>query len=765
MKKLQKYIKLLSLGSVVVLATTTISCSINNSNTKNNLVIPTTNKKPNKPNNNLSPNSENNQNYNNNSTPKNEDSHRSNNYNDQEINHNSNHNDNQNNNYSNNENVVPIDNSAIDTFNSNQSYFSTISNINYNLTSLENQYLDKVNKDFSEINIDENTIKDIILKNKMPINFYSHPKYKLESQSITLDQFANNQTKLKLIDRDTNREIPNNEIKWYEQISYPEDRVITTSEDQSKATFLLSSDGTIKWKDTKEENGGEVEEKSARLWANYKGYLYSAVVKVYSAEKSKILKDEAEAVKMAKKIVDENGWKNLPVLEKLTKAYEWMTKNVKYDYDLTTGPILKNQNAHSALVNLKTVCTGYAKGLKLILEELGIPCKFMEGQSKRETSHAKHAWNLVQLDNEWYHIDTTSDRTDNITKFNFFLNTNDDFLESDIFDNKFKDQGSRLRNLKFKNFVETEEDVLVLIDNNFNPTNNLVNRINMVVDRGNFSIVNKALKERNLDVHNWNYGTNTSASPNKSIIYTFNNNSKQNIENIKIENVTQYNNKNAIKIEFDKEIKDLKAGNFNITNALIRRIEQLQNGKTYILYLEHFSNFGQIEVKLESIKRKDYKFEIDKEYKIKFNIKKQEQPNIKIQSIDNNKIKIINETNNLEYSFNYNSWKGVPTNGILKDATIGKLYVRYKENENSPSSDIVVFEIQKATEVDNLVKLINNNMLVGLDNSMEYKKENEEKWTSISKTMLKDLNKGTYWIRTKASSSTLASDISKVEIK
>ncbi|QVK03145.1 MAG6410 family transglutaminase-related lipoprotein [Mycoplasma mycoides] len=762
MRKLQNYLKLLSLGSIVVLSMTTISCSINNSNTKNNPVIPTTNKNPN---NNLNPNFESDNNKNNNLAPDNEDFKPSNNDSNQGSNRNSANGDNQiNNNYSNSETIAPIDNSGSDTFNK-QTYFSTISNLNHDLTSLENNYLEKVNKDFNEININENDIKNIILKNKMPINFYSHPKYKLENQSVTLDKFANSQAKLKLVDRDTNREIPSDQIKWYQQISYPEDMVITTNEDQSKATFLLSSDGTIKWKDTKEEDGREVEEKSARLWANYKGYLYSAVIKVYSTEKSKILKDEDEAVKMAKKIVNDNGWKNLPVLEKLTKAYEWMTKNVKYDYDLTTGPILKNQNAHSALVNLQTVCTGYAKGLKLILEELGIPCKFMEGQSKRETSHAKHAWNLVQLDNEWYHIDTTSDRTDNITKFNFFLNTNDDFLESDIFDNKFKDQGSRLRNLKFKNFVETEEDVLVLIDNNFNPTNNLVNKINMVVDRGNFSIVNNALKKRELDVHNWNYGTNTSASPNKSIIYAFNNYSKQKVESIKVKNVTQYNDKNAIKIELDKEIKDLKAGNFNISNALIRRIQQLENAKTYILYLEHFSSFGEINVKLESIKRKGFKFELDKEYKIKFNIKKQEKPDIKIQSIDNNKIKISNETNNLEYSFNYNSWKDVPTDGILKDATIGKLYLRYKETEISPSSDIIVFEIQKASEVDKLVKIVNGNMLIGLDYSMEYKKENDKKWTSLSKTILRNLDKGTYWIRTKASGSTLASDILKVEIK
>ncbi|XWT80980.1 transglutaminase domain-containing protein [Mycoplasma sp. 06067-C1-B144P-99-0482-3] len=413
----------------------------------------------------------------------------------------------------------------------------------------------------------------------------------------------------------------------------------------------------------------------------------------------------------------------MPTLEKLTKAYELVTKEVKYDYDFTTGPILKNQNAHSALVKKYTVCTGYAKGLKLILDELDIPCRFMEGQSKREESAAKHAWNLVQIDNEWYHVDPTSDRTDSKTKFNFFLNINDDFTTSDKFNKEFDNQGKRYRNLKFKNFVKTKEDVMVLIDNNFNPNNKQVNRLNLIVDRGNFNIVNKALEERNLDVQNWSYGSISSGSPNKSIIYTFNNSNIKELTDIKINNIEQYDNKNAIKIEFDKEIKDLKAGNFNIDNAIIKKVEQIQNGKTYILYLEHFSSFGEVEVKLKSIKRKDYKFDLNGKDKIKFNIKKQEKPNIKIQSLDNSRIKIISKTNNLEYNFNNNSWKDVPSNSILSDSTIGKLYVRYKEKDNSPSSDVTVFEIQKANEVDKLVKLINHNMLIGLDYSMEFKKK------------------------------------------
>ncbi|WFQ94390.1 MAG6410 family transglutaminase-related lipoprotein [Mycoplasma feriruminatoris] len=747
MKKLQSYLKLLSIGYVIVLAGTTISCSnINNSATRN-FVIPTVNRRPN----NSSSESNSNEDYRNNTTPENNHPISNNN---QGSNHNSN------NNYSNNEVIIPTDSNA----NNGQTFYSSISNLNHNLTSLDNTYLENVNKSFNAINVDDSEIKNIILKGDLPLNFYSHPQYKLETQNIILDKFENAQTKLKLIDTKTKEEVSSQEIKWYQRISYPEDKVITGDDDQDKSTFLLSNDGTIKWKETKETDGRIVDEKIARLWANYKGYLYSATVTIYSEHKSKILKDENDAIKKAKKIVEEEGWNNLPTLEKLTKAYEWITKEVKYDYDFTSGPILKNQNAHSALVNLKTVCTGYAKGFKLILDELGIPCRFMEGESKREASLAKHAWNLVQVDNEWYHADTTSDRTNSHTNFNFFLNTNDDFSPSDIFDNNFKNQGSRLRNLKFKNFVETEEDVLVLIDNNFNPTNKQVNRLNLVIDRGNFKIVKKALEERHLDVKNWSYGVNTSASPNKSVIYTFNE-SNIDVTDVKITNIERYNNKNAIKVEFDKEVSDLKVGNFNINNALIKKVEELQNGKIYVLYLEHFSNFGEVQVKLESIKRKDYKFDLNATQNVKFNIKKQEKPNIKIQSLDTNKIKILNSTNNLEYNFNNNSWKDVPRDAILRDATIGKLYIRYKETDNSPSSDVTVIEIHKANDVDKLVKLLNNNMIIGLDNSMEYKKEDESNWTSVTKTVLKNPKKGTYLIRAKANETTLASDISKVEIR
>ncbi|WP_434334763.1 transglutaminase domain-containing protein [Mycoplasma capricolum subsp. capricolum] len=757
MKKLQKYIKWLSLGSVVVLTSTTISCNVNTSS-RNIFEIPTSNKRPKTPNSHS--------NSTNSSTPENSNT-QPNNY---ENNNSSNNNSNQinNNEHSNNEIVTPpVENNTEtnDTSINNQTYFSTISHIHHNLTELENKYIEFKNSEFQPIKIEEENIKNIILNSKLPVNFYSHPKFKLNSNHITLDQFLNNEYQFKLLDTFTNKEVSSEQIKWYQQISYPKDEIFDAGNNNDKNTFILSNDGTIKWKDTRDfNNDREVEEKSARIWASYNGYLYSAVVSVYSKEKSKIIDNETKARKMAKKIVEDNKWKELPALEKLIKAYEWMTKEVKYDYGNRTGDLLRSQNAYSALIERKTVCTGYAKGFKMIMDELGIPCKFIEGDSNREESFiSKHAWNLVQIDNEWYHVDTTSDRVERNeikTDFNFFLNTNNDFVDTDTFYREFPNQGSRLRNLKFKNFVENEEDVLTLIDNNYDVNKKQITKLELSTNKKLFRTITNAFSKRGLEVKDSKITSRR--MPNQSVVYFFN---KQNVENteINVTNIKNYNNQNAIKIEFDKQIDDLRAGNFNISNAFIKKVEQ--QGNSYILHLEHFSNFDKIQIKLNSIKRKDYKFNLNGKDKVEFTIEKQEKPRVSIKSLDNRTIKIISETNNLEYNFNNNSWKDVPKNYIITDATIGNLYIRHKKTDTKPNSDIQVIEINKADEIDKLVKLINHNMLIGLDYSMEYKKEKETNWNTVKKTTLKDLDKGTYWIRAKAFDSTLASDISKVEIR
>mgnify|MGYP002646440727 CR=1 FL=1 len=62
-----------------------------------------------------------------------------------------------------------------------------------------------------------------------------------------------------------------------------------------------------------------------------------------------------------------------------------------------------NQNIISVFINHETICQGYAYATQYLLERLGIPCTTVTGNARGES----HAWNLVQVDGDYYYVDTT----------------------------------------------------------------------------------------------------------------------------------------------------------------------------------------------------------------------------------------------------------------------------------------------------------------------------------------------------------------------
>ncbi len=90
----------------------------------------------------------------------------------------------------------------------------------------------------------------------------------------------------------------------------------------------------------------------------------------------------------------------------------------KMEYDLR-APL--NQSAYSGLVNGRTVCAGYARSFQYLMMELGIPCYYCTGYAGEA-----HAWNIVQLDGEYYNADATWDDTDPNT-YDFFNKTDAEF--------------------------------------------------------------------------------------------------------------------------------------------------------------------------------------------------------------------------------------------------------------------------------------------------------------------------------------------------
>lgn len=93
--------------------------------------------------------------------------------------------------------------------------------------------------------------------------------------------------------------------------------------------------------------------------------------------------------------------------------HDSVVKSVAYDYD----SLMQKDcfNAHSivgAFLENKAVCEGIAKAFKLLCNEVGIKCIVVLGKANKDgdfTGNIYHAWNLVKIGKESYHVDVTWD--------------------------------------------------------------------------------------------------------------------------------------------------------------------------------------------------------------------------------------------------------------------------------------------------------------------------------------------------------------------
>ncbi len=68
------------------------------------------------------------------------------------------------------------------------------------------------------------------------------------------------------------------------------------------------------------------------------------------------------------------------------------------------------RNAYGALVKGESVCEGYSRALKSVLDRLHIPCVLVYGVYRHTENEVElHMWNYVSLAGKWYAVDATMD--------------------------------------------------------------------------------------------------------------------------------------------------------------------------------------------------------------------------------------------------------------------------------------------------------------------------------------------------------------------
>ena len=155
-----------------------------------------------------------------------------------------------------------------------------------------------------------------------------------------------------------------------------------------------------------------------RQQLKYKYYDYGTVNDVqYTVNYD--LAPEKHALMLGKvKQIVENMPPGLSDVEKVKYVNDYLVSQTVYNLDSVDNPY----TPYSILINGEGVCQGYALAAYLLLKEMDIDVRYVTGDA---IPVGGHAWNLVKVDGEWYHLDTTwndpiPDQGKNI-RYDYFL--------------------------------------------------------------------------------------------------------------------------------------------------------------------------------------------------------------------------------------------------------------------------------------------------------------------------------------------------------
>ena len=96
--------------------------------------------------------------------------------------------------------------------------------------------------------------------------------------------------------------------------------------------------------------------------------------------------------------------------EKIKRIYEFVMNHMDYKVGAAFGGLY---DAHTVVgfINGEGVCQAYAIGLYILLDKAGFEVRYVDGplSPTYQNGFPRHAWNMVKLDGQWYHLDATWD--------------------------------------------------------------------------------------------------------------------------------------------------------------------------------------------------------------------------------------------------------------------------------------------------------------------------------------------------------------------
>lgn len=198
---------------------------------------------------------------------------------------------------------------------------------------------------------------------------------------------------------------------------------------------------------------------------NYGLYQYAFIELNYLVEGQKLIEfKNQELQKAIDDLINSCIKPGMTDFEKERVIHDELVKKVSYyEYKSIDNIPALTHTAYGALVDKRAVCDGYSKAYKMVLEKLGIENIIISGV----VDNLPHAWNLVNLDGNYYHVDVTSDKLeDKSTRYvvhTYFNVTDEEILDTHTINNKFNIPKCNSKDydyyVKTKSYIEYEDNL------------------------------------------------------------------------------------------------------------------------------------------------------------------------------------------------------------------------------------------------------------------------------------------------------------------
>ena len=120
--------------------------------------------------------------------------------------------------------------------------------------------------------------------------------------------------------------------------------------------------------------------------------------------------------------------------ETAVAVHDMLVRNIEYRDD---G---KLSHSMAAPLTMKYgVCDGFSKTYKFLMDGMGIPCLVVSGEALDPVTVKleRHAWNMIQVDGKWCHVDVTFDtgvKSNNCPRYDYFGLSDQAVMKDHIYD-------------------------------------------------------------------------------------------------------------------------------------------------------------------------------------------------------------------------------------------------------------------------------------------------------------------------------------------